>query len=94
MDKQKIIEVFNRISNSILSSRNLLQLEAAERLVELFKRQETSPELNEKLELIFIRKAETLHYTEWISDQTRRKIRAGITFRNYSSMPGLLVTTE
>ncbi|MFM2016694.1 MAG: hypothetical protein RL007_350 [Bacteroidota bacterium] len=65
MDKQKIIEVFNRISNSILSSRNLLQLEAAERLVELFKRQETSPELNEKLELIFIRKAETLHYTEW-----------------------------
>lgn len=65
MDKQKIIEVFNRISNSILSSRNLLQLEAAERLVELFKRQDTSPELNEKLELIFIRKAETLHYKEW-----------------------------
>jgi hypothetical protein len=65
MDKQKIIEVFNRISNSILSSRNLLQLEAAERLVELFKRQDTSPELNEKLELIFIRKAETLHYGEW-----------------------------
>jgi hypothetical protein len=40
-------------------------LEAAERLVELFKRQDTSPELNEKLELIFIRKAETLHYGEW-----------------------------
>lgn len=65
MDKQKINDVYDCINRNILSSRSLLQLESAERLVDLFKRQNTSPELNEKLEMIFIRKAEKLHYFEW-----------------------------
>jgi hypothetical protein len=65
MDKQKINDVYNRVQQNILASHSLLQLESAERLVELFKHQDTSPELSEKLEMIFIRKAETLHYFEW-----------------------------
>ncbi len=65
MDKQKIIDVYERVNRNILSSISLLQLEAAERMVDLFKRQNTSPELNEKLELIFLKKAESLHYFEW-----------------------------
>lgn len=65
MDKQKINEVYDSVNRNILSSRSLLQLEAAERMVDLFKRQNTSPELNEKLELIFLKKAELMHYFEW-----------------------------
>ncbi|HTF06434.1 MAG TPA: hypothetical protein VK826_20520 [Bacteroidia bacterium] len=65
MDKQKVNQVYDIINRNIVSSHSLLQLEAAERLVDLFKRQNTSPELSEKLEMNFIRKAETLHYFEW-----------------------------
>jgi hypothetical protein len=65
MDKQKINEVYDTVNRNIVSSISLLQLEAAERMIDLFKRQNTSPELNEKLELIFLKKAETLHYFEW-----------------------------
>lgn len=65
MDKQRINEVFDTVNRIILSSHSLLQLESAERLVDLFKRQITSPELNEKLEIIFLRKAESLHYFDW-----------------------------
>ncbi len=65
MDKQKINEVYDTVNRNILSSHSLLQLESAERLVNLFKRQNTSPELNEKLEMIFLRKAQMMHYFEW-----------------------------
>ena len=65
MDKQKINEVYDTVNRNILSSHSLLQLETAERMVDLFKRQNTSPELSEKLEMIFLRKAEALHYFEW-----------------------------
>ncbi len=65
MDKQKITDVYDKVQKNILSSHSLLQLESAEKLVDLFKRQDTSPELNEKLEIVFLRKAETLHYFEW-----------------------------
>lgn len=65
MDKQKINDVYDRVQKNILSSHSLLQLESAEKLVDLFKRQDTSPELSEKLEIVFLRKAETLHYFEW-----------------------------
>ncbi len=65
MDKQKINDVYDRVQKNILLSQSLLQLESVERLVGFFKRQNTSPELSEKLEMIFIRKAESLHYFEW-----------------------------
>lgn len=65
MEKQKINEVYDKVQKNILSSHSLLQLESAEKLVDLFKRQDTSPELSEKLEIVFLRKAETLHYFEW-----------------------------
>jgi hypothetical protein len=65
MDKQKISEVYDCVNRNIVSSHSLLHLESVERLVDLFKRQNTSPELNEKLEMIFLRKAEALHYFEW-----------------------------
>lgn len=65
MDKQKINDVYEIVNRNIFSSHSLLQLEAAEKLVDLFKRQNTSPELNEKLEMNFIRHAEKLHYFEW-----------------------------
>ena len=65
MDKQRINEVFGIINRSILSSRSLLQMESAERMVDLFRKQNVSPELNEKIELIFIREAQKMHYFEW-----------------------------
>lgn len=65
MDSKHVNEVFERICNSIASSRSLLQLETAEKLVELFRRQHAHPELSEKLDAIFISKAGTLHYYEW-----------------------------
>lgn len=65
MDKQKINDVYDIVNRNILSSHSLLQLESAERLVDLFKRQNTSPELSEKLEMVFIRHAGKLHYFEW-----------------------------
>lgn len=65
MDKQKINEVYDVVNRNIVGSHSLLQLESAERMVDLFKRLNTSPELNEKLEMIFLRKAEALHYFEW-----------------------------
>lgn len=65
MEQEKIIDIYERVNRNILSSRSLLQLESAEKLVDLFKRQNTSPELNEKIETIFIRKAEKMHYFEW-----------------------------
>ena len=65
MDKQKINDVYDCVNRNILSSHSLLQLESAERLVDLFKKQNISPELNEKLEMIFLRKAEMMHYFEW-----------------------------
>ena len=65
MEKQKINDVYDKVQKNILSSHSLLQLESAEKLVDLFKRQDTSPELSEKLEIVFLRKAETLHYFEW-----------------------------
>lgn len=65
MDKHKIDQVYECVNRNIMSSHSLLQLESAEKLVDLFKRQNTSPELNEKIENIFIRKAEKMHYFEW-----------------------------
>lgn len=65
MNRYNINEVYECVNRNILSSHSLLQLESAEKLVDLFKRQNTSPELNEKIENIFIRKAEKLHYFEW-----------------------------
>lgn len=65
MDNHQINGVFERVSNSILSSRSLLQLETSEKLMELFRQQNTYPELTEKLNLIFLNKAEALHYFEW-----------------------------
>lgn len=65
MESRNINEIFERVSNSIASSKSLLQLETAERLMELFRRQHTFPELNEKLALLFCRKADSLHYFEW-----------------------------
>ena len=65
MNTNQVLGTFERISNSILSSKTLLQLETAERLLELFRHQKIQPELNEKLNLIFVNKAETLHYFEW-----------------------------
>jgi hypothetical protein len=65
MESRNINLIFERISSSITSSNSLLQLETAERMVELFRRQNTYPELTEKLELVFLRKADALHYFEW-----------------------------
>ena len=65
MDNHQINGVFERVSNSILSSESLLQLETSERLMELFRKQYTYPELTEKLNSIFLNKAEALHYFEW-----------------------------
>ncbi|MDQ3109509.1 MAG: hypothetical protein M3R17_06400 [Bacteroidota bacterium] len=65
MDNQQINEVFQLVSNSILSSKSLLQLETSERLMELFRKQYTYPELTEKLNSIFLNKAAALHYFEW-----------------------------
>ncbi len=65
MKPTQVNGIFERISSSILSSESLLQLETSERLLELFRQQHTSPELNEKLNSIFINKAEALHYFEW-----------------------------
>lgn len=65
MESNKVLGIFERISNSILSCNSLLQLETAERLVELFRNQIVHPELNERLKIIFINKAETLHYLEY-----------------------------
>lgn len=65
MDRHNIHGVFDRVSNSIASSNSLLQLETAERLVELFRRQNSYPELSEKLDALFLQKAGALHYFEW-----------------------------
>ena len=65
MNTNQVLDTFERISNSIVSSNSLLQLETAERLLELFRQQNSQPELSEKLNLIFTNKAETLHYFEW-----------------------------
>jgi hypothetical protein len=62
MDNQQINGIFERVSNSILSSESLLQLE---RLMTLFQKQYIYPELTEKLNSIFLNKAEALHYFEW-----------------------------
>lgn len=60
-----ILSVYERVSRSVRSSITLLQLETAERLVELFCRQSGRPELNEKLHTEFKQKATTLHYFDW-----------------------------
>jgi hypothetical protein len=65
MKANQVNQVFERISNCILSSNSLLQLETSERLMQLFKHQHIQPELNEKLETIFLNKAEKLHYYDW-----------------------------
>jgi hypothetical protein len=65
MENQQIHCIFERVSNSIQSSKSLLQLETSERLLELFRQQHSYPELNEKLSSIFFNKAEALHYFEW-----------------------------
>ncbi|MCX6311924.1 MAG: hypothetical protein NT084_09865 [Bacteroidetes bacterium] len=67
MESNKVLGIFERISSSILSSNSLLQLETAERLLNLFQQQNIQPELNEKLNIIFVNKAKTLHYFEWKS---------------------------
>jgi hypothetical protein len=65
METNQVPDVYARISNSILSCNSLLQLQTAERLLELFRRQNIQPELTEKLNLIFVRKAESLHYFDY-----------------------------
>lgn len=63
--KQQIRDAYQWVSNSIASSISLLQLETAERMVSLFRRQNMYPELSEKLDEMFVSKAEALHYFEW-----------------------------
>ncbi|MBI3512148.1 MAG: hypothetical protein HY064_15930 [Bacteroidetes bacterium] len=65
MKTREIIESFDRISRCIRSSRSLPQLATAERIVDLFRKQHSNPELSEKLYYIFIEKANELHYFEW-----------------------------
>jgi hypothetical protein len=65
MKTSSIKTVYDRIYNSIMSSVSLLQLETAERMVELFRKQNTQPELSEKLDAVFVEKAKTLHYFDW-----------------------------
>ena len=65
MEAVNVNQIFERVSNCILTSNSLLQLETSERLMELFKHQYIQPELNEKLNTIFVTKAEKLHYYEW-----------------------------
>jgi hypothetical protein len=65
LEKRQIHEAFEFVSNNITSSTSLLQLETAERMVGLFRRQHTYPELSEKLDEMFVHKAEVLHYFEW-----------------------------
>jgi hypothetical protein len=63
--QKHIREAFQYVSRSITSSNSLLQLETAERMVGLFRRQNIYPELSEKLDEMFVNKAEALHYFEW-----------------------------
>ncbi|CAN5829826.1 hypothetical protein BH11BAC7_BH11BAC7_06120 [soil metagenome] len=65
MENHQVNGIFERVSNSILSSESLLQLETSEKLMELFRQQNTYPELTEKLNSIFMNKAVALHYFEW-----------------------------
>jgi hypothetical protein len=67
METLNVNQIFERVSNCIHTSNSLLQLETTERLVELFKHQYIQPELNEKINTIFVDKAEKLHYYEWKS---------------------------
>jgi hypothetical protein len=66
MESNQVHHTFHWVNNNILSSSSLLQLATAERLMELFRSQQhTYPELNEKLNAVFLSKAEALHYFEW-----------------------------
>ncbi|GAB4144599.1 MAG: hypothetical protein Fur0041_19440 [Bacteroidia bacterium] len=65
MESGHIISVYERVSRSIRSSINLLQLESAERMIALFKQLHHHPELTEKLQYEFLMKASELHYEEW-----------------------------
>ena len=66
MESNQVKYTFDWVNNTILSSSSLLQLATAERLMELFRSQQhTYPELNEKLNAVFLSKAEALHYFEW-----------------------------
>jgi predicted DNA-binding protein YlxM (UPF0122 family) len=65
MDTLAVHQVFERLSQNIKNCSNLLQLEATERLLDLFRKQQAHPELHEKLALIFAEKANDLHYFEW-----------------------------
>jgi hypothetical protein len=65
MEPLSVVSVYDRVNRSIGSSSTLLQLETAERLVELFCRQSNRPELNEKLRMEFQRRAQLLHYFDW-----------------------------
>ena len=65
METSQINGIFERVSNSIRSSESLLQLETSERFMKLFHKQYSYPELTEKLNSIFLNKAESLHYFEW-----------------------------
>lgn len=65
VENNQVFGIFERIRKIIISSNSLLQLETSERLLELFQKQNIHPELNEKLKLVFVHKAETLHYFEF-----------------------------
>ncbi|CAN5196132.1 hypothetical protein BH09BAC5_BH09BAC5_17880 [soil metagenome] len=65
MESQQVHGIYDRIRRSILSCESLLQLETTEKLIALFHQQNISPELNEKLNSVFLNKAATLHYFEW-----------------------------
>ncbi|HEU4717175.1 MAG TPA: hypothetical protein VFU15_05060 [Bacteroidia bacterium] len=65
MGRMDVNGIFARISRCIETSGSLLQMETSERMLQLFRKQNENPELSEKLEMIFRRKAETLHYYEW-----------------------------
>lgn len=67
MDTEAMNAVFERLSKCIAHSKNLLQLEATERLLELFRKQSAHPELHEKLAFQFAEKANQMHYFEWKS---------------------------
>ena len=65
MESKSVLEAFDRIKRCILSSNSLPQLETAEHIVDLFRRQHSNPELNEKLESVFITRANEFNYFGW-----------------------------
>ncbi|HTL81445.1 MAG TPA: hypothetical protein VL651_07060 [Bacteroidia bacterium] len=63
--ERTVFEAYERIKRCILSSNSIPQLETAELIVDLFRKQHSNPELNEKLYHVFVDKAKEFHYFDW-----------------------------